>query len=67
LHGHSVADQIKGKTITKGSADHKALKEKDTNHQGYEQYNSVRIELEKIDEEYNKSFIEAEKHATRNY
>ena len=67
LHGYNVADKINGNTTTTGDQDHKALKNKDSKHQGYKQYNSVRGQLEEIDENYKKTFQEAEEHAKRNY
>ena len=67
IHGTYVGDKIEGKKIPTGEQDHSALKNKDTKHQGYKNYNSVRGQLEKIDDNYKKAFKEAEEHAKRNY
>jgi hypothetical protein len=68
LHGTKAGDKIEGKKrISTESQDHKALKNKDVRHKGYNNYNSVRNQLETIDEGYKKVFKDAEEHAQRNY
>ena len=68
LHGNKAGDMIEERTTAPTTIeDHKALKYKDTKHKGYSNYNSVRQQLEKIDENYKKAFKEAEEHARRNY
>jgi len=67
LHGTYIGDQIQGKDIPTEQQDHSALKNKDSSHSGYKNYNSVRGQLEKIDDGYKKTFKEAEEHAKRNY
>jgi RHS repeat-associated protein len=68
LHGTYAGNQIEGKKgVPTESQDHKALKNKDTKHDGYNNYNSVRKQLETTDENYKKTFKEAEGHAQRNY
>jgi len=61
IHGYKVVDDIKGKATTSESQDHKALKNQDTNHQGYKQYKSVQEQLQKIDKDYNRAFHEAQR------
>jgi RHS repeat-associated protein len=68
LHGTSAGDKIEGKQGTPtGDQDHKALKDKNIKHEGYKNYNSVRNQLETMDENYKKAFQEAEKHAQKIY
>lgn len=67
LHGYKSGDKIDGKKVAGQDVDHSALKNKDTKHKGYSNYNSVRQQLETIDEKYKAIFKEAEEHAKRNY
>jgi len=67
IHGYKAGDKIDGKTVPNQHVDHKALKNKDTKHKGYNNYNSVRKQLEAIDEKYKKSFQNAEQHANDQY
>jgi RHS repeat-associated core domain len=67
LHGYKSGDKIDGKKVVGQDVDHSALKNKDTKHKGCRNYNSVRQQLEKIDENYKATFKEAEEHAKRNY
>lgn len=60
-HGFNIADKMIGKTTTTTTEDHKALKTKDTKHQGYKQYKSMQQQLQKIDEAYKKAFENAHK------
>jgi hypothetical protein len=61
VHGYKVSDQIKGKSTTTESQDHKALKNQDTKHQGYKQYKSTQEQLQNIDEKYKKAFQNAQR------
>ena len=63
LHGQKAANDIKGQKTTSGGDDHKALKEKNSNHKGYKQYKSVQDQLGKDDEKYKKEFDKADKDA----
>ena len=67
LHGTKAGDQIEGKKVSTEDQDHNALKNKNSKHQGYNNYDSVRKQLEVIDENYKESFKKAEEHAKRNY
>jgi len=67
LHGSSAGNKIEGKATPTGIQDHKALKDKDTKHAGYNNYNSVRKQLEEKDESYKKTFLNAEEHAIKFY
>lgn len=67
LHGYKSGDKVEGKTVPNQDVDHKALLNKDSKHKGYKNYQSVRQQLENMDEKYKKAFIEAEEHAKRNY
>lgn len=66
-HGYKVKDALEGKKVTSENEDHKALRDKDTNHKGYKQYKSMQKQLEKKDEKYKKEFKEAENHYKDEY
>jgi len=67
LHGYKAENKMNGKKVTSAEQDHEALKSQDKSHKGYQKYDSTRKELESIDNNYKKSFDEAEKDAKRNY
>jgi RHS repeat-associated protein len=67
LHGISVGSQLEGKKPSTEEQDHKALKDKNTKHDGYNNYNSVRNQLEIIDEKYKQAFEEAARNAQNIY
>jgi RHS repeat-associated protein len=67
IHGSKAGDKIDGKKTSTTEQDHNALKDKNTKHEGYNNYNSVRKQLEAVDEKYKEVFKEAEKNAQRNY
>jgi hypothetical protein len=63
IHGFDIVNKIAGTPTTTEAQDHKALKEQDSQHKGYEQYKSVQEQLQKIDELYKRVFQEALKDA----
>jgi RHS repeat-associated protein len=67
LHGYDDASESKGKPVTNGNQDHTARKNQDTKHQGYKQYKSVQVQLQKIDEKYKAAFEEAQREANLRY
>lgn len=67
VHGYKKPDQATGKKVTTADQDHKALKGKDSKHQGYKKYQSVRKELEAMDSKYKKAFSDAEKEYQKKY
>jgi len=67
LHGYKTADIINGKANVTENQDHSALKNQNTNHQGYKQYKSVQEQLQKINEEYKRAFQDAQKQAQKQY
>jgi hypothetical protein len=67
IHGYKVKDGLLGKNVTNENQDHKALRDKDTNHKGYRQYKSMQKQLEKNDNKYKKEFKNAENHYKYEY
>jgi RHS repeat-associated protein len=67
LHGYKIESEMKRENVTSAGQDHQALKSQDKSHKGYQKYDSTRKELETIDNNYKKSFEEAEEHAKRMY
>jgi|WetSurMetagenome_2_1015567.scaffolds.fasta_scaffold840235_2 hypothetical protein len=67
IHGYKVKEGLLGKHVTNENQDHKALRDKDTNHRGYRQYKSMQEQLEKNDNKYRKEFKDAENHYNDEY
>jgi len=67
VHGYKVKDGLSGKNVTNENQDHKALRDKDTNHKGYKQYKSTQKQLEKNNNKYKKEFKNAENHYEDEY
>jgi RHS repeat-associated protein len=68
VHGTKTGDQIEGKKgVPTGDQDHSALKNKNTKHAGYNNYNSVKIQLEALDARYKKAFRQADEVAQKQY
>ena len=70
LHGYKVDKDLSGKhktTQNSVDADHKAIRDKNTNHSGYKKYDAARKQLEKISAKFKQIFKEAEAFYKRNY
>lgn len=61
VHGYKYGDKVAGKEVTTEDQDHQALKSKNMKHQGYKNYNTIRKQLENLDEKYKSTFHKAEK------
>jgi len=66
-HGYKANDKLNGNKVTNENQDHKALRDKNMNHQGYKKYNSIKSQLEKKGNQYKKTFKERENYYKEEY